>query len=105
MVYCSPGMFGGDMVRGAGTFAPVLQEYLELRLCGLEGDTLFQSRNDGEDVDPALPGHNRVKPERQPDLGMVIHDVGSGRHNADDLVAATLDFNHLGNERPPSKCG
>ena len=68
------------------------------------GDAVFQSRNDVEDVGPALPGRIRVEPEGQPNLGVVIHDVGPGWHNANDFVGAALDFHLLSNERSSSKC-
>src|SRR6267142_7193425 len=70
----------------------------------LSGDAIFQSRNDVEDMGLALPGHIRMKPEGQPDLGVVIHDVGPGWHNANDFVGAALDFQLLSNERSLSKC-
>src|SRR6266516_2759294 len=40
------GRFVGDMVFRADTLAPVLDECVQLRLCSLEGDAVFQSRND-----------------------------------------------------------
>src|SRR6266704_1728821 len=92
------------MVRRSDTIAPVFEECAQLRLCRLKGDAVFQSRNDVYDVDPALPSRTRVEPEGQPNLGVVIHDVGPGRHNANDFVAAALDFHLLSNERSSSKC-
>src|SRR5438105_1418098 len=92
------------MVCRADTIAPVFEECTQLRLCHLSGDAIFQSRNDVEDMGLALPGHIRMKPEGQPNLGVVIHDVGPGWHNANDFVGAALDFHLLSNERSLSKC-
>ena len=92
------------MVCRADTIAPVFEKCAQLRPCHLSGDAIFQSRNDVEDMGLALPGHIRMKPEGQPNLGVVIHDVGPGWHNANDFVGAALDFHLLSNERSSSKC-
>src|SRR3989454_6963363 len=92
------------MVCRADTIAPVFEECTQLRLYHLSDDAIFQSRNDVEDMGLALPGHIRMKPEGQPNLGVVIHDVGPGWHNANDFVGAALDFHLLSNERSSSKC-
>src|SRR5262245_42426503 len=91
------------MVLCADTLAPVFEECAQLRLCHLSGDAVFQSRNDVENVSPALPGRIRVEPERQPNLGVVIHNVGPGCHNANDFVGAALDFHPPSNEPSSSK--
>jgi hypothetical protein len=103
VVYCSQRTVRGDMVFRADTLAPVFDECVQLRFCRLEGDAVFQSRYDIQDVDPALPSRTRVEPEGQPNLGAVIHDVGPGWHNANDFVEAALDFHLLSNERSSSK--
>lgn len=91
------------MVSRAGTIAPVFEECAQLRLCRLEGDAAFQSRNDVEDMGPTLPGQIRVQPEGQPNLGVVIHDIGPGGHNANDFVKTAFNFHRLPNERSSSK--
>jgi len=50
-------------------------------------------------------GRIRVEPERQPNLGVVIHDVGPGWHNGNDFRGGRpLDFHLLSNEWSSSKC-
>src|SRR5262245_37110565 len=92
------------MVLCTDTLPPVFEEYIQLRLCRLGRDAVLQSRNDVENVGPAMPDRIRVEPEGQPNLGVVIHNVGSGWRNANNFVGPALDFQLLSNERSSSKC-
>ena len=94
-----------DMVLGADTPAPVIEERVQLRLGRLRRDAVFQPRNDVEDVGAALASRIRVDPKRQPDLGAVVHDVGAGQHDAENLVGSALDFHGLSNHRLSPKGG
>src|ERR1051325_11014214 len=91
------------MLCRADTIAPVFEKCAQLRLCRFSGHAVLQSRNDVEDVGLALPGHIRVEPEGQPNLRVVIHDIGPGWHNANDFVRAALDFHLLPNDWSSSK--
>ena len=71
--------------------------------CG--GDAVLQPSDEIQEVVAAVLTIGRVQPERQPDLGAVVHDVGARRHDADDFAAPAVDFDRLPDDRPPAKRG
>jgi hypothetical protein len=79
----------------AETLAPVVKQLVQFRPCRLRRDAVFQPRDDMQGVGAAVPSRIRVDPERQPDFGAVVHDVGAGRHDSDDFVGPALDFHRL----------
>src|SRR5262245_3535884 len=92
------------MAFDACSRTPVFDECAQLRLCRLEGDVLFQSPNDVQNMSLALLNQTWMQPERQPNLRVVIHDISPWRHNANDFVWTPLDFYFLSNQRPSAEC-
>ena len=45
------------------------------------------------------------EPERQPDLGLDVHDVYARRHDTDDLTPAAVDVDADADDRPPTEDG
>ena len=45
-----------------------------------------------------------IQPERQPDLGAVIHHISPGLHDADHFPTHPIDLDCRSNDRPASKC-
>ena len=64
----------------------------QLRLRRLRRDAVLQAPDEIEVVVAAILTIRRIQPERQPDLGAVVHHVGAGRHDADDLAAPAIDL-------------
>src|SRR5262245_47341871 len=78
------------MARRADTLAPVLEECVEFRARRLTCDAVFQSPNDMEDVEAAVLANSRREPKRQPDCGVVVHDIDAGWHDPKDVVRPTV---------------
>ena len=93
------------MARRAGTLAPVLEEYVQLRLRRLRRNAVLQAPNDMEDVEAAVLTNSRREPEGQPDCRAVVHDIDAGWHDAKDFVGTALDIHGLSNEWLSSKNG
>ena len=85
--------------------APVPDERVQLRLRRLRRHPVLQTADEIEKVASAVLTIGRVQPEGHPDLGAVVHDVGAGRHHADDFAAQAIDLDHLSDHRTSVKCG
>ena len=83
-------MAGDAEARDANTLAPVLEEEVEIDLGRLRRGAIFQSPNHEEKVIPGAGPPIVGKSERQPDIRVVVHDIGTRRHDADDP-----DLDHL----------
>src|ERR1041384_6330678 len=91
------------MARRAGTLAPVLEERVEFRLRRLTRDAVFQSPDDMKDMEAAVLANRRGKSERQPDGGVVVHDIDAGWHDPKDFVRPTVDIHGLSKDWLSSK--
>jgi hypothetical protein len=86
-------------------FAPVRVEGVQFGLGRLLGRAVAQSTDHAEKMAVAIARVGRVQPQRQPDLRLVIHEIGCRRHDANDFARSVTDLDRLADDRPSSKRG
>src|SRR5688572_23411950 len=95
------------MVAGAqtDTLAPIRHELVRLGLGHPCRHPVLESPDSIKDVQVAVETICRIQPHGQPDLGTVVGQVKTCRHDANDLLAPTLNLDRLSNDGPSSKDG
>jgi hypothetical protein len=82
-------------VRDTGALSPVRDERVQLGLRRLLRHVVLQAANEIEIVAASVLTIAGIQPERQPDLGSRVHQIGSRRENADHLAQPAVDLDGL----------
>ena len=89
----------------AGPRAPRHRQGVQLCLRRGGSRGLFETADEKEVMVVARVALVVCEPERQPDFGVIVHEVDGARHHTDDLEPAPVDFDTLADDRPPAECG
>src|SRR5688572_23659290 len=86
---------GEHVVLDAGSLAPGRHERSELGPGLRRCDTSLYSADQIELMVPTVLSIGRVELQGQPQLDMVVHDVESGRHDADHFALDTIHLDRV----------
>src|SRR5262249_27999815 len=88
----------------ADALAPVLNKIIQLPLSRLRRNTVLQPADQVQEVAAAIARIGGVQTEGQPDLGAVLHEIRTGRHDADHLPPDAIHFHFLTDHWLACKC-
>ena len=100
------------VILRASPLAPARHERCKLGLRLRRRDAVLHPPNQIQEMVSAVLAIRGIELQRQPHLDVVVHDVETGRHDADDFVLRTVHFDRLPNDvgsrrerRPPQLTG
>ena len=86
------------VILRASPLAPARHERRKLGLCLRWRDAVLHSSNQIQEMISPVAAIRRIELQRQPHLDVVVQDVEPGRHDADDFVLNTIDFDRVSND-------